>query len=236
MTLLSEFTTARVGLGRAGNSIPTRELLAFQLAHARARDAVYATLDAGSFGSEAVQLESAAGNRSEYLRRPDLGRRLSERSRRELLAVSGPFDVVFVIADGLSALAVHRHAAAVLDAVSPMLQGWKIAPVILVEQGRVAVADEIGAAINAALSVILIGERPGLSCADSLGIYMTWSPHPGRTDAERNCISNVHNAGLSAGAAANLLLLLMRHARSNRMSGVGLGLMSPPIDTPLEKE
>ncbi|HYA18569.1 MAG TPA: ethanolamine ammonia-lyase subunit EutC [Bryobacteraceae bacterium] len=228
MTGLRQFTPARVGLGRAGNSLPTRELLAFQLAHARARDAVYCPLDIGSLGFDAVHAQSAAGNRAEYLRRPDLGRRLSERSRMELAGIAGPFDVVFVVADGLSALAVHRHAAALLREILPMLNGWKIAPIVVVEQGRVAIADEIGAILQASLSVILIGERPGLTCADSLGIYMTWSPKPGRTDAERNCISNIHEAGLSTGAAASLLFMLMSQARVRRLSGLGLQGLYPP--------
>lgn len=233
---LREFTPARVALGRAGNSLPTRELLDFQLAHARARDAVYCPLDAGSLGFEAIRLESAARDRPEYLRRPDLGRRLSERSRNELAAIAGPFDVVFIVADGLSALAVHRHASNLLTAIFPMLNEWKMAPAIVVEQGRVAIADEIGALLHAALSVILIGERPGLSCADSLGVYMTWSPRPGRTDAERNCISNIHNAGLSTGAAANLLFLLMNRARASQLSGIGLQVSLPPIDKHFRRE
>ena len=235
MTGLRQFTPARVGLGRAGNSLPTRELLAFQLAHARARDAVYCPLDIASLGFDAVHAESAAGNRAEYLRRPDLGRRLCERSRMELAGIAGPFDVVFVVADGLSALAVHRHAAALLREILPMLNGWKVAPVIVVQQGRVAIADEIGAILQASLSAILIGERPGLSCADSLGIYMTWSPRPGRTDAERNCISNIHEAGLGTGAAASLLFMLMSQARAKQLSGIGLKGALPPIDTPLQK-
>jgi ethanolamine ammonia-lyase small subunit len=234
MNTLRQFTPARVALGRAGNSLPTRELLDFQLAHARARDAVYCPLDTGSFAFESIRLESAARNRAEYLRRPDLGRRLSERSRQELASITGPFDVVFVVADGLSALAVHRHASNLLAAILPMLHEWKIAPIVVVEQGRVAVADEIGALVNAALSVILIGERPGLSCADSLGVYMTWSPRPGRTDAERNCISNIHGAGLSPGAAANLLFMLMSQARARQVSGISLRAF--PLASPLPRK
>jgi ethanolamine ammonia-lyase small subunit len=230
MNTLRQFTPARVALGRAGNSLPTRKLLDFQLAHARARDAVYSPLDPGSLGFEFMRLESAAGNRAEYLRRPDLGRRLSERSRKELASITGPFDVAFVVADGLSALAVHHHAANLLAEILPMVSELKLAPVIVVEQGRVAIADEIGALLGAALSVILIGERPGLSCPDSLGVYMTWSPRPGRTDAERNCISNIHEAGLTPGAAANLLFLLINQARAKQLSGIGLQVSPPPID------
>jgi ethanolamine ammonia-lyase small subunit len=219
---LRDFTTARVALGRAGNSLPTRELLNFQLAHAKARDAVHFPLDAASLALPAVHLHSAARDRAEYLRRPDLGRRLDEQSKAELANIEGPFDIVFVIADGLSALAVHRHATDLLTELTPQLTDWNIAPIFTVEQGRVAIADEIGYLVHASLSVILIGERPGLTTPDSLGIYLTWSPRPGRTDAERNCISNIHSAGLSAGAAANLLLLLIRHAQSHQLSGVAL--------------
>jgi ethanolamine ammonia-lyase small subunit len=235
MSTLRQFTPARVGLGRAGNSVPTRELLDFQLAHARARDAVYCPLDISSLGLDATAMKSAARDRAEYLRHPDLGRRLSDSSRAALAHIAGPFDAVFVVADGLSALAVHRHASALLAEFLPLLEGWKIAPIIVVEQGRVAIADEIGALLKADLSVILIGERPGLSCADSLGVYMTWSPRPGRTDAERNCISNIHDGGLGIGAAANLLRMLMSEARARRLSGIGLQGSLPPIDTPLRK-
>jgi ethanolamine ammonia-lyase small subunit len=194
----------------------TREVLDFALAHARARDAVHVPLDLHIEG--ALYLESAARDRTEYLRRPDLGRRLKTK-----LNIEGPFDVVFVIVDGLSALAIHNHAQAVLNELMPLLrQDWKIAPLMIVRQGRVAIGDEIGSAINAALSVVLIGERPGLSSPDSLGIYLTWNPCPGRTDAERNCISNIHAGGLSPGAAARLLAVLMRDSRARRLSGIAL--------------
>lgn len=170
-------------------------------------------------------VKTAARDRHEYLRRPDFGRKLDPQSRDRLRRTSGPHDVVFVVADGLSALAVHRHAAGLLRQTLPQLDpgGWKIAPVAIVEQGRVAVADEIGYLLGASLAVILIGERPGLSSPDSLGVYLTWSPCPGRTEAERNCISNVRSEGLSTGAAAELLLLLMREARAKRISGIKLG-------------
>ena len=194
----------------------TREVLDFALAHARARDAVHIPLDLNIDG--ALYLESQARDRTEYLRRPDLGRKLKTK-----LAIEGPFDVVFAIVDGLSAQAVHNHAIAVLNELVPLLdEGWKIAPTMIVRQGRVAIGDEIGAAINAALSVVLIGERPGLSSPDSLGIYLTWNPRPGRTDAERNCISNIHAGGLSPGAAARLLAILMRDARARQVSGINL--------------
>jgi ethanolamine ammonia-lyase small subunit len=194
----------------------TREVLDFALAHARARDAVHVPLDLQIEG--ALYLKSAARDRTEYLRRPDLGRKLKTR-----LAIEGPFDVVFAIVDGLSAQAVQNHAQAVLNELMPLLgESWKIAPLMVVSQGRVAIGDEIGSVINAALSVVLIGERPGLSSPDSLGVYLTWNPRPGRTDAERNCISNIHAGGLSPGAAARLLAILMHDARTRQLSGIHL--------------
>ncbi len=212
---------------------PVREMLAFQLAHARARDAVYFPLNAGEF--EGVALKSAARDRAEYLRRPDLGRRLSDASAAQLKALRGRYDVAFIVADGLSPLAVHRQAPDLLRQVTAHLEGWKIAPLTVVEQGRVAIGDEIGAALGASLAVVLIGERPGLSSPDSLGVYLTWEPRAGRTDAERNCISNIRNEGLTTGAAAELLWLLMSEARSRRLSGVQLkpdGKFLPPPGIP----
>ncbi|HUA22128.1 MAG TPA: ethanolamine ammonia-lyase subunit EutC [Bryobacteraceae bacterium] len=228
MTRLRDYTTARVGLGRAGQSIPTRELLDFQLAHARARDAVRLPLDVRSLvvelkqkGIEPVTAASAVRDRSVYLRRPDLGRRLNAESRARLAALDGEHDAAFVIADGLSALAVHRHAAALLEIVVAHLD-WRSAPVVIVEQARVAIGDEIGELLGAKLAVVLIGERPGLSSPDSLGVYLTWQPKPCRTDAERNCISNIRAEGLSYAVAAHKLLFLMNEARRLKMSGVGL--------------
>jgi ethanolamine ammonia-lyase small subunit len=224
MKELRQFTMARVGLGRAGNSLPVRELLDFQLAHARARDAVHFQFDAHSLAEEvsAIVVKSAARDRVEYLRRPDLGRRLSADSRKRLEELHGEFDAALIMADGLSPLAVHRHAVELLRALSPRLRDWKLAPMVIAEQGRVALGDEIGSVLGASLAVVMIGERPGLTSPDSLGIYVTWSPRPGRTDAERNCISNIHGAGLSIGAAAELLLLLMNESRTRRISGVNL--------------
>ncbi|HVW83375.1 MAG TPA: ethanolamine ammonia-lyase subunit EutC, partial [Bryobacteraceae bacterium] len=169
-----------------------------------------------------IIVKSAARDRAEYLRRPDLGRGLSLESRAAVERLHGSYDAVFVIADGLSAPGVHRHAADVLRCLLPGLAGWRIAPNIIVEQGRVAIGDDIGDRIGAALSVVLIGERPGLSSPDSLGAYLTWSPRPGRTDAERNCISNIRPEGLAPGAAAELLMLLMAESLARRLSGVNL--------------
>lgn len=230
---LRRFTNARIGLGRAGDSLPTEAMLAFQLDHARARDAVHLPFEADAIraqltaaGRAAVLARSAADGRDTYLRRPDLGRRLRDDSRRELapLAAGGPYDAAFVVGDGLSSLAVHRHAAGLLAAVLPLLQatGWHIAPVVVVSQARVALADEVGEILGAEQVAILIGERPGLSVADSLGVYLTYGPRVGRTDAERNCISNIHGQGLSYAAAADTLVYLMSQARRLKLTGVEL--------------
>ncbi len=205
----------------------TRPLLDFQLAHARARDAVHAAIDVRMLcdelrrcGLPALALKTQARDRATYLRRPDLGRALSEDSAALLAA--GDYDVVFVIADGLSALAVERHALHLLRAVLPLIAGWRVAPVCVVEQGRVAVGDAIGEALQAPLAVMLIGERPGLSSPDSLGVYITWEPRRGRKDAERNCISNIREEGLGYAAAAKRLHYYMQEATRRRMTGLGL--------------
>jgi ethanolamine ammonia-lyase small subunit len=215
-TRLRELTAARIALGRAGHSLPTRELLAFQFAHARARDAVHHGLDLNSF--EGIVLKSAARDRATYLRRPDLGRRLSEESANRL--ARGDWDAVLIVADGLSATAVHRHGPPLIHALRGELQGWKIAPLCIVEQGRVAIGDEIGERLGASLAVVMIGERPGLSSPDSLGVYLTWSPRVGRTDAERNCVSNIRPEGLDPSLAAVRIASLMRAARERQLTGV----------------
>jgi ethanolamine ammonia-lyase small subunit len=228
---LRDFTSARVGLSRAGNSLPTSELLALQLAHARAKEAVQSELDVRLLGlelkplmEEVLFVRSAAQDRATYLRRPDLGRRLSDESRRLVVEKKGEYDAVFVIADGLSALAVQMHAARFIEATLSLLErvDWKLAPFVVVERGRVAVGDEIGECVGAALSVVLIGERPGLSSPDSLGVYLSWNPHVGLTDADRNCISNIRTEGLSYVNAANKLLFLMNEARRRKLSGINL--------------
>jgi len=228
---LRALTPARVGLGRTGVSLGTRDLLDFQLAHAQARDAVHARLDSAALAaeigsgirSEALRLHSSASNRAEYLQRPDLGRRLNEASLALLSEQpADEVDLAVVIADGLSALAVERHAAPLLQELLPLLETWNLAPVTIVEQGRVAIADQIGAALNAQISVILIGERPGLSSPDSLGAYITWDPRPGRTDAERNCISNIRAEGLGYAQAAAQLGYYLTEARRRRLTGVAL--------------
>lgn len=239
---LRDHTDARIALGRCGVSQPTAAHLALQLAHAQARDAVQLPLDAigvaesvRSFGLTVVHLHSAAIDRATYLRRPDLGRRLDDASAASLAAAveaGAAHDVAFVVADGLSALAIHDNAVPLLAAVLQRLRDdarpWTVAPVAVVEMARVAVGDEVGSALRAAAVVVLIGERPGLSSPDSLGIYLTWAPRPGRSDAERNCISNVRAAGLALADAAGKLHALLSRSRELRLSGVELKDESPP--------
>jgi len=219
---LRQFTPARVNLGRTGHSLPTAELLRFQLDHARARDAVQQPLDPASLGRPHVLLRSAAADRAEYLRRPDLGRRLNDASRAAL--APGDYDAAIVIADGLSAPAVHHHAIPTLEAITELLaaEDWKLGPLTVVLQGRVAIGDEIGGLLRARMVAVLIGERPGLTSPDSLGIYLTWDPRPGRTDAERNCISNVRTDGIGYALAARKLHFLMTGSRARKLSGVAL--------------
>lgn len=276
-TQLRELTAARIALGRAGHSLPTRELLAFQLAHAKARDAVWCALDVTSLNSTTLNattfdpttfdsttsarftplfLHSAARDRAEYLRRPDLGRKLAPESAERI--ERGEWDAVIVIADGLSALAVHRHAGVLVDTLLALLlermnrtsmrastlhagpertqttrarapqasdlDGWRIAPVCVVEQGRVAIGDDIGERIGAAMALVILGERPGLSSPDSLGAYLTWSPRVGRTDAERNCVSNIRNDGLDPRIAAVRIAQLMQASRQQRLTGIKLSI------------
>jgi ethanolamine ammonia-lyase small subunit len=231
---LRRFTDARIALGRAGHSQPTAPHLAFQLAHAQARDAVHLPFDAHgvaagvqALGLDVLHLHSAATDRATYLQRPDLGRRLDETSRRLLQQrAAEPVDLAFVVGDGLSALAIHQNAVPFIDAVLTRLQSdskpWTLGPVAIVEQARVAVGDEAGAGLKARCVVVLIGERPGLSSPDSMGLYLTWAPQPGLTDANRNCISNVRPAGLAIEAAAARLVHLLAAARQGQISGVGL--------------
>jgi ethanolamine ammonia-lyase small subunit len=227
---LRSFTPARVAIGRTGNSIPTTELLRFELDHARARDAVYQELDPGWPPLPHLALHSAARDRRAYLRRPDLGRTLSEESGTQL--IQGDYDAAIVIVDGLSALAVHRHALPVLEELSALLQAgaWRMAPLVVVSQGRVAIGDEIGQRLGARSVVLMIGERPGLTSPDSLGIYITWDPRPGRTDAERNCVSNIRTEGLSYRTAAHHIHFLLNESRRLKLSGVKLRDSAPALD------
>jgi len=226
MKKLTDFTSARVSLGLTGDSLPTAPLLNFRLAHARARDAVQFPLDSASLVQEMAErnwsarvLHSAARTRNEYLGRPDQGRRLDDASCAELSKSNMPQPVVFIVADGLSALAVHRHAIPLLERVLPREE---TSPIWIVQQARVAIGDHIGALLGAELSVVLIGERPGLSTPDSLGVYLTWQPNLNRTDAERNCISNIHSQGLSYDIAAQKLLFLASEARRRKLTGIAL--------------
>jgi ethanolamine ammonia-lyase small subunit len=226
---LRAMTPARVGLGRSGVSQLTRDVLSFQMSHAQARDAVHARLDAEALAravgeiqaGPVLRLHSAATDRAEYLQRPDLGRRLDEHGRATLIALADDEpDLAIVVADGLSAMAVERHVAPLLERLLPRLAGWKTAPLCVVEQGRVAIGDEIGSVLKARLSLVLIGERPGLSSPDSLGAYITFAPRVGRTDAERVCLSNIRAMGLSYGEAAEQLERIVSEAFARRLTGV----------------
>lgn len=230
---LRRFTDARIALGRSGNSLPTAPLLAFELAHARARDAVHAGFDADglhqalhSAGFTTLDAHSLAPDREHYLRRPDLGRQLDATSTERLedyaRTASAASDLVFVVADGLSAGAAASHALPLIEATCAMLPGWSIGPVVVAQQARVALGDGIGQILGARLVAVLIGERPGLSSPNSLGVYLTFAPRLGRSDAERNCISNVRPQGLSYALAAHKLHYLLTQARSLGYSGVNL--------------
>jgi len=230
---LRDHTAARIALGRAGGSLPTREVLSFAAAHAAARDAVHAVLDFDQLqrdlevlGVNCVRLDSAAaGDRTLYLQRPDLGRQLDERSRAALAAwEKDDLDLALVISDGLSAPAAQRHAPALLAELLPLLgaSGITLSPPFLVRHGRVAVQDEDGQACGARAALILLGERPGLGTPDSLGAYLVFSPKLGRTDADRNCVSNIHPRGLPFPAAAATLHYLVTESLRRRLSGVTL--------------
>jgi len=231
---LKQYTQARVALGRCGCSIPTRELLSFKLAHAKAIDAVRSPLDyrkAASHIREATELEafhvsSSAEDRQQYLQRPDLGRTLSFDSAELLSQVSenGSYDISLVVADGLSSKAIENNIIPMLTDLVPQLKakGFSLAPVTVVEQGRVAIADQIGEILKARMSIIFIGERPGLKSPDSLGIYLTYNPRSGNTDERRNCISNVRKNGLSYPVACSKLLYLVEESFRRKLSGVDL--------------
>lgn len=228
-THLGAFTPARIALGRAGSGQPTRAVLDFALSHARARDAVHAPFDAEAIaagietlGLAAVTVDSAAADRATYLRRPDLGRRLSDTSRARLSPPKGGCDLVLVVADGLSSAAVHAHAVPLIQSLLPRLGGVRLGPVAVARQARVALADEVGEALGARLVLILLGERPGLSSPDSLGAYLTFAPRQGRTDAERNCVSNIRPEGLSYDEAAFKIAWLIGEANRLALTGVAL--------------
>jgi ethanolamine ammonia-lyase small subunit len=228
---LRRLTAARIGLRRSGASLATGPLLEFQLAHARARDAVHEPLDAArlksdlaGLGMPIVELASAAEDRQTYLMRPDLGRTLAPDAETALTPHTADHDVVFVVTDGLSARAVQSHAAPVLAAVLPQLRaaGWTIAPLVLVRHGRVAIGDAIAGLLRARCVAMLIGERPGLSAPDSMGAYLTWQPHARTTDADRNCISNIRPEGIAYADAAFKIVHLLRAIRAGGLSGIVL--------------
>ncbi|WP_414896404.1 ethanolamine ammonia-lyase subunit EutC [Roseateles sp.] len=228
---LRRHTPARIGIGRAGTSMPTRELLDFNAAHAQARDAVLRPLDVAALGADLsgagwawLSVQSRAAGRDIYLRRPDLGRRLDEPSLERLRALpQEAFDLVVVLGDGLSAVATQTHALPLLNQLKQAFGGQlRIGPLLIATQARVALGDEIGAVLGARAVLVLLGERPGLSSPDSLGAYLTFGPALGRSDAERNCVSNIRPAGLVPELAAQRLAWLLREALRRRVSGVAL--------------
>lgn len=239
---LKAYTDARIALGKTGVSIPMAASLAFKLAHAHAKDAVYSALDQQPFmdllqeiNQPVVCLHSQADNRDIYLQRPDLGRKLADESVRQLQQLHAePADLCIILADGLSASAINENAWAVLSLLiqAAKKMNFTIAPVSLVAQGRVAIADEIGSVLQAKLSIILIGERPGLSSFDSMGAYITYAPMPGFTDERRNCISNIRQKGLSAKLAADKIMYLVQHAFRLQITGIGLKDNDTPFPTP----
>jgi ethanolamine ammonia-lyase small subunit len=239
---LSALTPARIGIGRAGSGLGTHETLRFALAHAQARDAVHAELDTAALAAElrslglaSLQVPSRAAGRASYLLRPDLGRSLAAESHAAVASGgSGGCDIALVIADGLSAQAVQAHAARFVAAFLPLAErsGWSLSPAVIVSQGRVAIGDEIGMLFGARLTLLLIGERPGLSCPDSLGLYITYAPRPGRNDGERNCVSNIHGAGLAPAEAAARAAWLVEASFARGLSGVALKDESASNTTP----
>ncbi|GGH20183.1 ethanolamine ammonia-lyase subunit EutC [Mucilaginibacter phyllosphaerae] len=231
LNFLKEFTAARIAIGATGNSIPTRQSLEFKLAHAHARDAVYSIMDTerledelAQFHRPVLQLHSMADNRARYLQRPDLGRKPNQESLNRLADQITGDDIVIVIADGLSAIALNQHIMALLQVLIPKLlaAGLKVGPLCLVQQGRVAIGDDIAHELQAKLSVVLIGERPGLSAADSMGAYLTYQPRPGLKDNSRNCISNIRPGGLGIATAADKIFYLVQESFRRKLSGVQL--------------
>ncbi len=230
--MLREFTDARIALGRSGASLPTHEVLRFGLAHAQARDAVHQPFDSETLarqlqalGLQTLEAHSAAADRHIYLNRPDLGRMLSEESRSALTAARVPaHDLLLVVGDGLSSHAVHRQSVGLIKALLPYMEtlGISLAPVVLAHQSRVALGDDIGETLNSKAVAILIGERPGLSSPDSLGVYLTWRPERKRLESDRNCISNIRPDGLNYEAAAFKLAWLLEQAFLRRLTGVRL--------------
>src|SRR6478736_5384429 len=229
---LRDLTPARVGLGRAGASLPTMALLEFTLDHARARDAVHAAFDVpamisglGGLGLAAFNVSSRVRDRKDYLRRPDLGRTLDPASEQLLASRAGsPCQLAIVLGDGLSPTAVHAHAIELVRTLMARLAADRIeiGHAVVASGARVALGDEIGAILGARMIVMLIGERPGLSAPDSLGAYLTFAPRAGLTDAERNCVSNIHREGLTYDEAAFKIAWLIREGLARKTTGVAL--------------
>ena len=229
---LRAFTNARIAIGRTGHSVPLKESLNFRLTHAHARDAVYSSLNIteltralSKFNLPVIQLQSQVTSREEYLQRPDRGRKLNKDSSAQLTALTLPTsDVAIILADGLSARAIHDHALLLLDLLIPSLRnsGFRLSPITVAEQSRVAIGDEIGSLLNARLSLILIGERPGLSSPNSLGAYITYAPAVGLTDESRNCVSNIRPEGLSYSSASEKIFFLITESIKRKLTGVYL--------------
>jgi ethanolamine ammonia-lyase small subunit len=240
---LKAYTDARIALGKTGVSIPMSESLAFKLAHAHAKDAVYSALNQAPFKDllqqiqqPVISLQSQAANRDIYLQRPDLGRKLNDESIKKLIELNAePADLSIILADGLSASAINDNAWSVVNLLIEAAKklNFTVSPISLVEQGRVAIADEIGSLMQAKLSIILIGERPGLSSFDSMGAYITYAPAPGLTDERRNCISNIRQKGLSASLAADKIMYLVQEAFRLQITGVSLKDNDESQHTPL---
>ncbi|ABQ35816.1 MULTISPECIES: ethanolamine ammonia-lyase subunit EutC [Bradyrhizobium] len=237
---LSRYTAARIALGRCGPGLPTSAHLGFQAAHAEARDAVLKPFDAAGCAADvtargwpAIVVRSRAADRATYLQRPDAGRLLAPDSEALLSEPRAPADIALVVADGLSSRAVQVNALPVLDTLMPLLAatGRRLSPIIVAAQGRVALADHVGELFDASASIILIGERPGLSAADSLGLYLTWMPRRGRVDSERNCISNVRHGGLAPEDAAKQAAELIARMFKHRAAGVSLARL-PQLPAP----
>ena len=229
---IRRFTRARIALGRVGTSLPTKEILDFSLSHAMARDAVHLQLDTDALeanilsqGYSSLRVHSMAPDRHTYLLRPDFGRRLNDDSRQHLLSFksSTPIDFLIVVGDGLSSLAIQRHVVPMLGELKKCIpDSWHVGPVVIAKQARVALADEVGEIMGARMVAILIGERPGLSSPDSLGIYLTYAPRIDCSDADRNCISNIRPQGLQYAAAAQKLIWLAKEAMQRKISGISL--------------
>lgn len=249
--VLRHYTAARIGLGRAGISVPTKHLLDFQLAHAQAQDAVHVPLDTdqlkADINANCLNLHSQVNDRFHYLQRPDLGRRLNadsiKRLKQSAAPHDNPYDLAIVIVDGLSSFAIQKNAAPLLHVLTQRLAQQtlsknedamcRLAPIVIVQQGRVAIGDEVGEILNAKSVLVFIGERPGLSSPDSLGLYLTWAPKIGLTDEARNCISNIRPQGLVYQEAVNKVFYLLSEAHQRKLTGVNLKERSQELDDSL---